>query len=150
MKGPGHIQSVNQFCFPNSFPVLISLFSQSFSLDGNSALSVTHPGIKMHHASDRQGNFKLEKTQESCQNIESLSVPGTGKWQQHENYNYSGPEIPSAALRMCYSCEEMWIQFLKNGETEERNKQRVFTLSWNRSFASKHWKPQIMWAYKNY
>lgn len=145
-----HIQKINRFCFPNSFPVLPSLFSQSFNADCNNALTVTHPGIKMRHARERQGNFKLKKAQESCQNTESLSVPGTGKWQQHGNYNYSEPEVPSEALSMHYSCEELWTWFLKNWETEQKDKLTVSTLSWNRNVTNKHWKPWIMWFYKNY
>ena len=131
-------------------PFSPSSFFQSFNAGCNNTLAVTYPGIKMHNARDRQGKVSLEKAQERCRNNKSLSVPGTGMWEQHGNHNYSGPEFPSAALRMRYFCEELWIWFLQNREAEERNKLTVSILIWNRYVTHKHWKLWIMWSYKSY
>lgn len=44
----------------------------------------------------REGVKMLKASQ--CQGQESEK-------KKHGNYNYLGPEFPSAAVRMCYSCE---------------------------------------------
>lgn len=58
----------------------------------------------------------------------NLSVPWTEMRQQHGNHNYSGPEFPSAALRMHYrNMAVKTVAMASQGQRGRRNTLEVST-----------------------